>query len=52
MNERILEAAERLFEPAQTKATINEYDREQQAIRANLSRLKSERLARERAASK
>jgi hypothetical protein len=47
MNERILEEAERLFEAAQTKPTVSEYEREQQAILSNFARLKAERLERE-----
>ena len=52
MNERVLKEALKLFQPAQTTPHISEYEREQQAIKANFERLKSERLARESTASK
>jgi len=39
--------AERLFEPPQPEKIISEYEREQQAVKANYERLKAERLARE-----
>ena len=41
--------AERLFARPQPAQTISEYEREQQRIRANMERLKAERLAREAA---
>ena len=37
----------KVFEQAKPVPVINEYEREQQAIRSNFERLKSERLARE-----
>ena len=46
MNDRILEEAERLFEPVQAAPALTEYQREQLAIKANFERLKAERLAR------
>jgi hypothetical protein len=52
MNDRILKEAERLFEaPLHPAPAISEYEREQQAIKANYERLRAERLARESAAS-
>jgi hypothetical protein len=50
MNERYLDEAARLFVAPQPAPTMNEYEKEQQAIRSNFERLKSERLAREAAA--
>jgi hypothetical protein len=47
MKERILEEAERLFIQVEPAPNISEYEREQQAIRANFERRKAERLARE-----
>jgi hypothetical protein len=41
--------AERLFKPQAEAHAASEYEREQQKIRANLERLKAERLAREAA---
>jgi hypothetical protein len=42
----------KVFEQAKPVETISEYEKEQQAIRSNFERLKSERLAREAASSK
>jgi hypothetical protein len=47
MNDRNLEAAERLFEAARPAPVISDYQREQSAMRINFERLKAERLARE-----
>jgi hypothetical protein len=49
MNDQILEETLRIFAPVQTAPTISEYEREQQAIRANFERLRAERRAREAA---
>jgi hypothetical protein len=40
----------RVFEQAKPVQAISEYEKEQQAIRSNFERLKSERLAREASA--
>ena len=42
----------KVFEQAKPVETISEYEKEQQAMRANFERLKAERLAREAATSK
>jgi len=38
-----------LFKSTKSQPTVGEYEKEQQKIRANLERLKAERLAREKA---
>jgi hypothetical protein len=43
----ISEEASKLFRQIEPAPTLSEYQREQQAIRANLERLRAERLARE-----
>jgi hypothetical protein len=43
---------DKVFEQAKPAPTINEYEKEQQATRANFERLKAERLASEATASK
>jgi hypothetical protein len=43
----ILEEASKLFRQIEQAPILTEYQREQQAIRANLERLRAERLARE-----
>lgn len=50
-NMAMIEEAERLFKPRPKSEAISEYERDQQRIRANLERLKKERLARENAES-
>jgi hypothetical protein len=47
----VTEEAERLFKPQPKSEAISEYERDQQRIRANLERLKKERLVRENAES-
>jgi HEPN domain-containing protein len=47
MKERILEEAERLFKTAKPIPIVAAYQAEQMAIKANLERLKAERLVRE-----
>jgi hypothetical protein len=47
MKDRILKAAERLFEPVPPAQAVTEYQVEQNAIKANFERLRAERLARE-----
>ena len=51
MSDQILEEAKRLFDQAKPAPIISEYEREQQAIKANYERLRAERLAREAAAA-
>ena len=46
MRDNLAEAA-KLFRQIEPAPTLSEYQREQQAIRANLERLRAERLARE-----
>jgi hypothetical protein len=47
MNDTKFEEASKLFRRIETAPTMTEYEREQQAVRANYERLKAERLARE-----
>jgi hypothetical protein len=47
MSDQKIKEAQRLFKPEPTPTTVNEYQLEQQRIRANYERLKAERLKRE-----
>ena len=49
MNDPKFNEAEKLFEQTKPARTVTEYEREQQRVRANLVRLRAERMAREAA---
>jgi hypothetical protein len=51
-NQNDYQRIQKVFEQAKPVETISEYEKEQQAMRANLERLKAERLAIGAAASK
>lgn len=44
--------ARKAFRPSDSKSRLTEYEKEQEAMRKNLERLRAERIAREQAASK
>jgi hypothetical protein len=44
--------ARKAFRPSESKGRLTEYEKEQEALRKNLERLRAERMAREQAASK
>jgi hypothetical protein len=47
MNDKNSQEAAKLFHRAESAPTVNDYEKEQLAIRANYGWLKAERLARE-----
>jgi hypothetical protein len=47
MNDKNFQEAAKLFDRAEPAPTVSDYEKEQQALRANFERLKAERQARE-----